>query len=183
MITRDDVVEWIQQNSINELVEAVYDAGAGAEQILLNELSLCANAPAIIMPANFCDMGEEEQFLVVVRSVNTTDRLGSMKLLRKMGHTLSDTKRLLTEAPFHFYCTEEYPTAKLYYDPTNRDSSNGGEYFQEAVDLGFNMLVISTFSEDIDKWMDTLTEEEHEDVVFGLDFYVKLFDEYIVIPD
>jgi hypothetical protein len=182
MIAHDDVVEWIQQNSINDLVEAIYDAGA--EKMLTAELNLCANASINMMTANFCVTDEpEEQFLVVVRSVKTTDRLGSMQLLRKMGHTVQDAKRLLTEAPFHFYCTDEYPTAKLYYDPTDRDESNGGEYFQDAIALGFNMLVIGTFAGDIDTWMDTLTEEEHEDVVFGLYFYVKLFDEYIVIPD
>ncbi len=124
-----------------------------------------------------------ELFVIVVRSIKTTDRKGSMRLLRKMGHSLMDSKNLLAEAPFYFYCTDKHTASYLYYNPSIMDYNGCAEYFDDAISLGFNMLTISTFSNDIDEWMNTLTEEEYKDVIFGLDFYIKLFAKYILVPN
>ena len=179
MIRYNDAVEWLEKNSIDDIIDAISDSGL--EEKLTDELNRRASIVNAVHPG--FNMLLREEFIVVVRSIKCTNNLGSMRLLRSLGHNLIDSKRLLKEAPFYFYAAPEYPTPKVYYDPRERSKYDGGESFQSAVSLGFNMLVISTLSGSIDEWIDTLTEDERQDVVFGLDFYIKLFNEHILISD
>jgi hypothetical protein len=136
-----------------------------------------------IMNATDCGWpGEDpERFLVIVRRVEAVNKTKAMYLLRKMGYSLLDSKNLIYNCPFHFY--DSSGVYLLYYNPEESVKRNGveyyGEHFKYGKALGFKMLVISTKERDIEKWIERLSEEEREDVVFSLDFYIKLFSDFI----
>lgn len=177
--TYPDVVEWMKNVTTDDIADALEEAGVDhLVELELQQRTVCI---PLIMPATTggtnCQFPEEEQFLVIVRRVEPEDRIKAMMLLRKMGHTMHDAKRMIDETPYHFYANEGYPTKALYYDPRGRDASNGGEYFSMGLELGFKFFVISTLSRNIEAWIETLDDEEREDVIFSLNFYVDLFSE------
>lgn len=181
-VVYEDVVEWMKNVPVTEIVDALEDAGI--KDTIEQEIYSRSLANIIATPSFFINSWDiyddkEERFLVVVHRVEPTDRMAALRLLRKMDYTLDNAKKALTEAPYYFYFTKECPDPWLYYNPAERTIDDGGEYYHIAKDLGFKMLVISSLNTDIETWMETLNDEERKDVIFSLDFYIDIFYKYI----
>lgn len=174
-----DVVEWMKNVTTDDIVDALEQAGVDhlVEHELEQRASVCIPAifPATTGGTNCISFNDRERFYVIVRRVDPEKRVKAMHLLRKMGYSFKEVKGIIDNPPFHFYANESYPTKFLYYDPSTRDENTGGEYFMLGKNVGFSFFVISDQTRDIEKWIETLDDEEREDVIFSLNFYVDLF--------